>query len=51
MIFAYYEAGDLNSTAVDADFVKMGDVEAVREQLGRPHRRRHRRMTNYDRMV
>jgi len=51
MIFAYYEAGDLTSTAVDADFVKMGDVEAVREQLGDRIVAATGVMTNYDRMV
>jgi putative ABC transport system permease protein len=33
MIFAYYEAGNVSSTRVAADFIKMGDVEAVRRQL------------------
>ena len=33
MIFAYYEAGTQNATQADADFVKMADVDAVRERL------------------
>ncbi|MGA2133170.1 MAG: ABC transporter permease [Bryobacteraceae bacterium] len=34
IIFAYYEAGNQNETQADADFVKMSDVDAVRERLG-----------------
>ncbi len=33
MIFAYYEAGNQSATQADADFVKMADVDAVRELL------------------
>ncbi|HLY16697.1 MAG TPA: ABC transporter permease [Bryobacteraceae bacterium] len=33
MIFAYYEAGTQSATQADADFVKMTDVDAVRERL------------------
>ena len=33
MIYAYYEAGSQTGAKVDADFVKMADVEAVRSQL------------------
>src|ERR1700734_1773477 len=33
MIFAYYEAGNQSATQADADFVKMADVDAVRERL------------------
>jgi len=51
MIFAYYEAGDLTSAAVDADFVKMADVEAVRKQLGDRILAATGVMTNYDRMI
>jgi len=31
MIFAYYEVAGQGSTQVEADFIKMEDVEAVRE--------------------
>ncbi len=34
IIWAYYDAGNRNSAAVDADFIKTGDLEAVRSQLG-----------------
>ena len=30
MIYASYEAGSMTATQVDADFVKLADVEAVR---------------------
>src|SRR5688572_8819827 len=32
MVYAYYEAGTQDATRVQADFVKMADVVAVREQ-------------------
>src|SRR5579862_6721078 len=34
LIYAQYSAGTDSSTKVDADFVKLADVEAVRRQLG-----------------
>ena len=34
MIYASYEAGSMTATQVEADFVKLADVEAVRQQLG-----------------
>ncbi len=34
IVFAYYEAGNQSETQADADFVKMSDVDAVRERLG-----------------
>jgi len=51
MIYAYYEAGSQTGTKVDADFVKMADVEAVRQQLGGRIVAATGVMTNYDRMV
>ncbi len=33
MVFAYYEAGNQSATQADADFVKMADVDAIRERL------------------
>ncbi len=35
LIYAQYSAGTNNSTQVDADFIKLADLEAVRQQLGR----------------
>jgi putative ABC transport system permease protein len=51
MIFAYYEAGNLTSAQVDADFVKLADVEAVREQLGSRIVTATGVITNFDRMI
>src|ERR1700731_4843972 len=34
LIYAQYSAGTNNSTKVDADFIKLADVEAVRRQVG-----------------
>jgi putative ABC transport system permease protein len=34
LIYAQYSAGTNSSTKVDADFIKMSDVDAVRQQLG-----------------
>jgi putative ABC transport system permease protein len=34
LIWGYYEAGTQDSSQANADFVKMADMEAVREQLG-----------------
>src|SRR5580693_7151355 len=35
LIYAQYSAGTNTSTQVDADFIKLGDLQAVRQQLGR----------------
>ncbi|MBM3814619.1 MAG: FtsX-like permease family protein [Acidimicrobiia bacterium] len=51
MIYAYYEAGSMTATSVEADFLKMTDVEAVREQLGSRIVAATGVMTNYDRLV
>ncbi len=51
MIYAYYEAGDLTTAPADADFVKMADVEAVRQQLGPLIVAATGVMTDYDRML
>jgi putative ABC transport system permease protein len=51
MIFAYYEAGGMAAATADADFIKMSDVEAVREQLGSRIVAATGVMTNYDRML
>jgi putative ABC transport system permease protein len=34
LIFAQYEAGSNAATIVEADFINLGDVQAVRDQLG-----------------
>jgi len=51
MIYAYYESGDLTSRNVDADFIKMADVEAVRAQLAGRIVAATGVVTNFDRMV
>ena len=51
MIFAYYEAGNQSATQADADFVKMADVDAVRELLAGRIVAATGVMTNFDRML
>src|SRR5579872_7095090 len=51
IIFAYYAAGGQASIKSDADFIKMGDVEAIRQQLGDRIVAATGVLTNYDRMV
>ena len=43
LIYAQYTAGTNTATSVDADFIKMADVDAVRRQFGATHCRGHRR--------
>src|SRR5690242_562451 len=51
IVFAYYAPGGQASIKADADFVKVADVEAVRQQLGDRVVAATGVMTNYDRMV
>ena len=51
MIFAYYEAGNQSETKADADFIKMTDVDAVRERLAGRIIAATGIMTNYDRIL
>lgn len=51
MIYASYEAGSMTATQVDADFVKLADVEAVRDQLGDRITAATGVMTSYDQML
>ena len=51
MIYGSYEAGTQASTQVDADFVKMADVEAMRQQFGSRIRAATGVMVTYDRIV
>ncbi len=50
LVYAYYEAGNNTAMKVEADFVKLSDVEAVREQLGPRIVAATGVMTNYDRL-
>ena len=51
LIYAQYSAGTNTSTKVDADFIKMADVEAVRKQLGARIVAATGVMTNYGRLL
>src|SRR5208282_538638 len=51
MIFAYYEAGNQSAVLADADFVKMADVDAVRERLANRIVAATGISTNFDRML
>jgi putative ABC transport system permease protein len=51
LVYANYEAGSQTATQVEADFVKLADVEAVRRQLGGRINAATGVMTNYDRML
>ena len=51
MVYAQYEAGNNTSAKVDADFIKVADVEAVRKQIGDRIVAATGVMTNYDRMM
>ena len=51
LISAYYEAGSQTAAEVEADFVKIADVEAVRKHLADRIVAATGVMTNYDRMV
>jgi putative ABC transport system permease protein len=51
LIFAQYSAGTNTSTQVDADFIKLSDVEAVRQQFGRRIVAATGVMTNYGRLL
>jgi putative ABC transport system permease protein len=51
LIFAQYSAGTNTSTKVDADFIKLADVDAVRRQLGERIIAATGVMTNYGRLL
>ena len=51
LVYANYEAGSQTATQVEADFVKLADVEAVRQQLGGRINAATGVMTTYDRML
>jgi putative ABC transport system permease protein len=51
MIYAYYEVGNQSATQADADFLKMADVDAVRELLADRIVAATGIMTGYDRML
>ncbi len=51
IVYAYYETGGKSAAEVEADFVKVADVDAIREQLGPRIVAATGVMTNYDRML
>lgn len=51
LIIAYFEAGNRSGTSVEADFVKIADVEATRKALGSRARAVTGVMTIYDQMA
>ena len=51
MIYAYLESGGMTARNVDADYIKMADVVAVRDALGSRIVAATGVMTNFDRMV
>ena len=51
LIYAQYEAGTNTATKVDADLIKMADVDAIRQQLGSRIVAASGIMTNYDRIM
>jgi putative ABC transport system permease protein len=50
LIYANYEAGSQTATKVEADFVKLTDLEAIRQQIGSKITAATPVMTNYDRI-
>lgn len=50
LIYANYEAGSQTATQVEADYVKLTDLDAVRQQLGPKITAATPVMTNYDRI-
>src|SRR4051812_2042442 len=51
LVYANYEAGSQTATQVEADFVKLADLDAVRQLLGSRINAATGVMTNYDRMI
>jgi putative ABC transport system permease protein len=51
LIYAHSEAGASSSIKVDADYIKIADVEAVRQQLGSRILAATAVMENFDRMI
>ncbi|MDX2149476.1 MAG: ABC transporter permease [Bryobacteraceae bacterium] len=50
LVYAYYEAGSNTAMKVEADFVKLADIDAVRQQVGSRALAVTGVMTNYDRL-
>src|SRR5436190_13186912 len=51
MIYGSYEAGSQSATQVEADYVKIADVEAIRQQLASRITAATGVIVNYDRII
>jgi len=51
LVYAYYEAGGENAAKVQADYVKLGDVQAIRDTLGNKIIAATAVMTTHDQIV
>src|SRR5580693_4954328 len=51
LIYGQYEAGSNTAVKVDADFIKLADVDAIRKQVGSRIVAATGIITNYDRMM
>src|SRR5947209_20518007 len=51
LVYANYEAGSQSATRVEADYIKIADVEAVRRQLTGEIVAASPIMSNYDRII
>ena len=51
MIYAYLASGEMTARNVDADYLKLADVAAVREEMGARIVAATGVMTNFDRLV
>jgi putative ABC transport system permease protein len=51
LVYAYYQAGGQNTAKIQADFVKLADVQAIRDQLGREIVAATAVMTSHDQIV
>jgi putative ABC transport system permease protein len=51
LVYAYYQAGGQNTAKIQADFVKLADVQAIRESLGSEIVAATAVMTSHDQIV
>jgi putative ABC transport system permease protein len=51
LVYAYYQAGGQNTAKIEGDFVKLSDVQAIRDQLGNEIVAATAVMTSHDQIV
>jgi putative ABC transport system permease protein len=51
LVYAYYQAGGQNTAKIEADFVKLADVQAIRDNLGNEIVAATAVMTSHDQIV